>query len=189
MTFYIKERPELRDRHAILSPSQPYWLRYTEEKMLHTYDKRMEAALGTRKHEWAKETIELGIVQIQNSKTLNLYINECIGHRMQVEKVVFYSYNAFGTCDAIRFEPDGMVLRIFDLKTGEHKVTGEQLIVYAAYFCLEYGIEPKDLTFDLRIFQNDSMIIVETTAEEIELVMEVTVRQDELLKIEQARGL
>ena len=35
----------------------------------------------------------------------------------------------------------------------------EQLLIYAAYFCLEYGFKPRDIDIELRIYQNDEVLI------------------------------
>lgn len=52
--------------------------------------------------------------------SVNAFVNDAIGYRMDPEVLLYYSDNAFGTADAISFI-DG-VLRIFDLKTGKHPV-------------------------------------------------------------------
>lgn len=74
---------------------------------------------------------------------------------MRTEQVLYYSDNAFGTCDAIRF--DDNKLDIFDLKTGETKANIMQLYIYAALFCLEYNIDPYKLTITLRIYQSNDV--------------------------------
>jgi hypothetical protein len=86
---------------------------------------------------------------------LNLYVNDAIGFKMTPEQVLYFSPNAYGTADCIGFKRG--VLRIFDLKTGLVEASVHQLEVYAALFCLEYLMNPFDIEFDLRIYQNDEV--------------------------------
>lgn len=172
----------LEGMHAIFSPSQSHWLRYDDEKVLQVYANRKAAELGTRLHRWAKETIDLGIKQSKSNKTLCRFVNDAIGFRMSTEVVLFYSENCFGTADAISFN-DG-ILRIHDLKTGSTgTIDGhfEQLEVYAALFCLEYNIKPKDITIELRVYKNDEMFVHKPDPEDIETVMDIIVHHDELV--------
>jgi hypothetical protein len=75
---------------------------------------------------------------------------------MSAEVVLFYSPNAFGTVDAISYRH--RILRISDLKTGVTRTSEHQLEVYAALFCLEYGIDPFSMRdIQLRIYQDDSV--------------------------------
>jgi hypothetical protein len=157
--------------------------------MAASYDKKMTAALGTRLHNWAAETIRLGIKMPDNSKTINMYVNDCIGYRMEVEQPLIYTPNAFGTCDAISFgeNPDKdsvyrMLLRIFDLKNGENLASKTQLECYAALFCLEYKQRPMELEYDLRIYQNDDVQMFETDPEEIAYIMDRYVIADRLIE-------
>jgi hypothetical protein len=71
---------------------------------------------------------------------------------MTPEQTLFYSENCFGTADTICFRND--LLRIHDLKTGETPAKIDQLYIYAALFCLEYGIKPGDIDMELRIYQS-----------------------------------
>ncbi|MCP6003374.1 hypothetical protein NL386_38110, partial [Klebsiella pneumoniae] len=32
-------------------------------------------------------------------------------------------------------------------------------MIYASYFCLEYGYKPRDIDIELRIYQNDQVLI------------------------------
>ena len=101
----------------------------------------------------------------QRAKRLNTYVNDAIGFRMDTEQVLYYSDNCFGTADAITFN-DGF-LRIHDLKTGAVPAHMEQLYIYAALFCLEYGYDPKDIRIETRIYQNDEIWIENPTEDEI----------------------
>lgn len=90
-------------------------------------------------------------------KTINMYVNDAIGYRMKTEQVLYYSPNAFGTADTIKFS-DGL-LRIHDLKTGTSRASFKQLEVYAALFCLEYKKTPGDIRYELRIYKDDDRYV------------------------------
>ena len=169
----------LNGLHAPFSPSQPSWLNYTDEKALDVYSNKKAAEVGTRLHNWAKETIDLGIRQPRSKKTIYAYVNDAIGFRMDTEVVLYYSDRFFGTADAISFKDN--FLRIHDLKTGTSPVHIEQPLVYAALFCLEYKIKPSDIKIELRIYQNDEIQIYEPEEGEVEEVMNKIVHLDELL--------
>ena len=169
----------LNGLHAPFSPSQPSWLNYTDEKALGVYSNKKAAEMGTRLHNWAKETIDLGIRQPRSKKTIYAYVNDAIGFRMDTEVVLYYSDRFFGTADAISFKNN--FLRIHDLKTGTSPVHIEQPLVYAALFCLEYKIKPSDIKIELRIYQNDEIQIYEPEEGEVEEVMNKIVHLDELL--------
>ena len=169
----------LNGLHAPFSPSQPSWLKYTDEKALDVYSNKKAAEMGTRLHNWAKETIDLGIRQPRSKKTIYAYVNDAIGFRMDTEVVLYYSDRFFGTADAISFKNN--FLRIHDLKTGTSPVHIEQPLVYAALFCLEYKIKPSDIKIELRIYQNDEIQIYEPEEGEVEEVMNKIVHLDELL--------
>ena len=124
----------LEGLHAPFSASQSSWLRYSDEKAIEVYTNKKAAEMGTRFHQWAKDTIDLGIKQPRSKKTIYAYVNDAIGFKMSTEVVLYYSDRFFGTADSICFR-NGM-LRIHDLKTGKTPVHMEQLEVYAALFCL-----------------------------------------------------
>lgn len=168
----------LRGCHAIFPASQSSWLRYDNEKAIEVYSNRKAAELGTKLHEWAKTTIDLGIKQPRSKKTLYAYVNDAIGFKMDTEVVLFYSERFFGTADAISFRNN--VLRIHDLKTGKGQVHMEQLMVYAAYFCLEYRIKPGEIEIELRIYQNDEILYHKPTAEDILPIMDRIVTLDKI---------
>ena len=99
---------------------------------------------------------------------------------MSTEVVLFYSERFFGTADAISFRNN--FLRIHDLKTGRRPVHMEQLEIYAALFCLEYKIKPGDIRMELRIYQNDEILVHEPTAEDILPIMDKIVHVDKMLE-------
>lgn len=170
----------LNGLHSPFSPSQSAWLRYDDDKLIEVYQNRKAAEMGTRLHAWAKETIDLGIRQSRSNKTLYMYVNDAIGFRMSTEVVLFYSERFFGTADAISFRNG--VLRIHDLKTGKSPVKIEQLEIYAALFCLEYKVKPSDIKdIELRIYQNDAVLVHNPTADDIYQIMDKIVHMDKLL--------
>ena len=85
-----------------------------------------------------------------------------------------------GTADAISFRNN--FLRIHDLKTGKRTVHIEQLEIYAALFCLEYKIKPNDIKIELRIYQNDEIIVHEPEPEEITEIMNKIIHVDKMLE-------
>lgn len=159
----------LEGLHAPFSASQSAWLRYDTEKALNVYDNMRAKERGTKLHDWAKRTIDLGIKQPRSNKTLYAYVNDAIGFKMSTEVVLYYSPYFFGTADAISFRNNK--LRIHDLKTGKSGHM-EQLEVYAALFCLEYKIKPGDIQMELRLYKDNEVIVHEPTAEDILPIMD-----------------
>ena len=177
----------LEGLHAPFSASKSSWLRYDDNKMLEVYENRKAREMGTILHAWAKQTIDLGIKQPKSKKTLYSFVNDAIGYRMSTEVVLFYSERFFGTADAISFR-DGK-LRIHDLKTGKTPAHMEQLEIYAALFCLEYGVKPGDIDIELRIYQNDEILYHRPTAEDIAPIMDKIIHSNKLLeKAERKEG-
>ena len=170
----------LEGLHAPFGASQSAWLRYDDEKILATYNNMKAKELGTRLHAWAKETIDLGIKQPRSKKTIYAYVNDAIGYKMDTEVVLFYSPRFFGTADAICFRNG--TLRIHDLKTGVTKVHMEQLMIYAALFCLEYKIKPTDIEIELRIYQSDEVLYHNPPAEDIKSIMDRIIYLDKMLE-------
>lgn len=159
MRFQFNDHWKLAGKHSFMSPSSYHWINYDEDKIRDRFKTSMDAALGTRKHEFAKEAIEMGIKMADTGQTLNSYINDCIGYRMTPEVLLYFSENCFGTADAISFRMNPktrkMRLRIFDLKNGTTKASEKQLWVYIAIFCHEYEIDINEIEVDARIYQND----------------------------------
>ena len=169
----------LEGSHAIFSASQSAWLRYDDEKLISVYQNKKAAEMGSRLHDWAKKTIDLGIKQPRSKKTIYAYVNDAIGFKMNTEVVLKYSDRFFGTADAISFRKN--VLRIHDLKTGKNPVKMEQLMIYAALFCLEYKVKPGEIEMELRIYQNDEVLFHKPTAEDILPIMDKIVHIDKML--------
>ena len=106
-------------------------------------------------------------------------MNDAIGFRMVPEQILYYSDNCFGTADAIIFKNN--FLRIHDLKTGIIPAHMEQLRIYAALFCLEYKVKPGEIDMELRIYQNDEIIVDIPTAEDIAPIMDRIVVSDKII--------
>ena len=106
-------------------------------------------------------------------ETARLYINDGIQYRMSVEQPLVYSEFCFGTADTIAFRDN--FLRISDYKSGDHPASMDQLLSYAALFCLEYVIKPKDIKTELRIYQSAEVNLAEPESEEIEETMETII--------------
>lgn len=176
----FKQHSDLVGKHAVLSASKYHWLNYTEERMYEYVSNLQAARIGTEKHELAARCIRLGVKLQNTAQTLNMYVNDCIGYRMVPEQILYYSDNAFGTADAISFSD--RKLRIFDLKTGVTKASDVQLAVYAALFCLEYGVRPFDIEMDLRLYQSDQIEAFEPDPVEIVNIMDRIVELDGLIK-------
>lgn len=166
--------------HSFLSASKYHWINYDDEKLLASFNNQFAALMGTRKHEWAAEAIRLGRRQPRNKETLNQYINDAIGFRMEPEVVLFYSYNCFGTADAIGFAKN--VLRVSDLKTGVHKGSRKQTDIYFALFCLEYRINPYDIQMIGRIYQMDEVDEYQGDPKWIRELMDKIVRADRMIE-------
>ena len=170
---------KLEGLHAPFSASQSSWLRYDDEKALAVYQNRKATEMGTKLHQWATDTLDLRIKQPRAKKTIYAYVNDAIGFKMDTEVVLFYSERFFGTADSICFR-NGM-LRIHDLKTGKTKVHMEQLMIYAALFCVEYKVKPGEIEMELRIYQNDEVVVFTPTAEDMAPIMDKIIRLDRLL--------
>lgn len=182
----FKKHSDLEGKHAILSASKHYWVNYDEEKFDTFYRTFASAQRGTELHDLACRLITLGIKLPRSHKTLNMYVNDGIGYKMSPEVVLFYSDNCFGTADTISFK--GNQLRIHDLKTGVHKASMEQLDIYAALFCLEYGKDPEKLEIETRIYQNDDIVVRNPPPEDVILVMDKIISFDkriDQLKLEE----
>ena len=178
--MFFNKHTNLEGLHAPFGASKSSWLRYSDDKIIEVYNNLQAAEMGTRLHEWAKQTIDLGIKQSRSKKTIYSYVNDAIGFNMSTEVVLFYSENFFGTADAISFRNN--FLRIHDLKTGRRPVHMEQLEIYAALFCLEYKIKPGDIRMELRIYQNDEILVHEPTAEDILPIMDKIVHVNKMLE-------
>lgn len=195
---------DLVGKHAMLAPSQPYWLEYDEEKLLQKYISDYAQSMGTALHELAETLIHNGIKLKKTDKTVVLvhllkngipraaidldriynnfvtYVNDAIGFRLTPEQPLVYSEYCFGTADGIAFRNN--LLRIHDYKSGTTPAKMEQLMIYAALFCLEYKYKPGEIEMELRIYQNDEIIYHNPTADEIAPIMDKIIHSDKMLR-------
>jgi hypothetical protein len=172
----------LKDKHAFLGASKYTWLNYDAEKLKESYISNQARYRGTRLHELASELINLGVKLPSTHKTLNMFVNDAIGYRMESEQVLYYSDNCFGTADAIGYKERTKKLRIHDLKTGTTPASMKQLYIYTALFCLEYAIDPHQLDIELRIYQFDDVQIENPETTDILLIMQKICDFDRLIE-------
>lgn len=210
MSFHFNDhsRDIKEGAHAILSPSQSSWTNYeSQEYLFNLVCSKYAQEIGTLLHKLAESAIKYkvripklaarpmitlwllanGIPRgiINTDKYVSnfvAYVNDAIGFDMEPEIPLKYSENAFGTADAIRFNEKKMHLRIHDYKSGVTKPCLRQLEVYAAYFCMEYNIKPKDLTIELRIYWQDDIIVGHPTAANIVPLIERTRESDKFIR-------
>ena len=162
----FNKHSEYEGQHAFLGASSYHWLNYSEEKLIEVYSNLLAKQKGTELHEFAAQCIKLGQKLPQSKKTLNMYVNDAIGFKMTPEQILFVSPNCFGTADAISFRHN--ILRIHDYKSGKTPASMNQLKIYAAMFCIEYGIKPSAIKMiELRIYQFDDIFYDQPSAEEI----------------------
>ena len=198
---------DLIGKHAILGASTYQWV--NDKTIDDTFDRYCRAysqAIGTALHEYARQRIEnrLKINDSEINSVLNYvlesgipkyvvpidryfenfatYVNDAICFGMTPEVPLQYSDIFFGTTDAIAFDEKKKFLRIHDLKTGVLTAHFEQLYVYAALFCLEYKFKPKDISMELRLYQNNETVVVTPSVAEIAPIIDKIVTFDKLLR-------
>lgn len=199
---------ELEGRHAILSPSKPYWMNYDDESLKKYYISCFATEIGTLTHEYACDRIRFRMPldpeneEAKNGLLMHLmkngipfrvidldrifynmvpYVNDGIGFKMECEVKLKYSDLCFGTADAICVRRNQ--LRIHDLKTGTTPAHMEQLLTYAALFFHEYkrDYRPSTMKTELRIYQNQDILTHHPTTEEIRAAMDRIVHDDKVL--------
>lgn len=176
---HSKDIPE--GSHAFLSPSNYHWLNYSDEKLETVYKRKIATERGTLLHAYACQSILLKQKLPRSRKTLSMYVNDAIAFGMTPEQPLYFSKNCFGTADAISFKKK--YLRIHDLKTGEIKASLHQLEVYAALFFLEYNVSPEEIDgIELRIYQNNDILVGNPNPEDISPIMDTIVRFDKIIE-------
>ena len=189
---------ELEGRHAVLGASKHGWLNYDDKQIVKSYQSSFAQQIGTLIHAYAKDKIlyrqpmednrsernamvlhllkngiPYNVIQTENLfYNLMPYVNDAIGFKMIPEQPLFYDEYSFGTADAISYGRN--ILRIHDLKTGVSPASMEQLMVYAAWFYLEYK---KEVNFqksrtELRIYKDREVIVHTPTNHDISEIME-----------------
>lgn len=204
--FVWNDHKEYEGKHALFSASGYHWLNYDEQTFINKYYSQFSSSIGTIMHQLAHECIvsrvklnkhDVHLVEMFLYKayipremydpntileTLVPFVTDAIGFRMFSEKVVFVNPYFFGTADAIRYDEQESVLRIFDLKTGSGPVKMDQLYIYAAEFCLEYHIDPRKIKrIETRIYQLGGCTMENPTGEQIYEIMELIKKRTELI--------
>lgn len=175
----FNKHSELAGKHAFLSGSNYHWLNYTTDRLREVWRNVSAKIMGTKLHEFAKDAINLHRPLMENGDTVSMYVNDCIYHGLSPEVTLYYSRNAFGTADGISFDNDK--LKIYDLKTGKHPASMKQLMIYAAFFCLEYEINPNDIPIELRIYQSGEIVVYEPEPEEIWDIIDILIAFDNIV--------
>lgn len=168
--------------HAFLGASQHAWYNYDDEKLVKVFISKLAASKGTALHDLACRLIKMKVTLPPDGSTLSLYVNDSIAFGLRPEEKLFYSKFAYGTTDAINFKDS--ILRISDLKTGKTKVSFLQLMIYAALFFLCYPeISLKCVKkIELRIYQNNEVLIETPEIDEILPVMDKIKRYSRILE-------
>lgn len=213
--FQWNDHKNLEGMHAFLGGSKYQWLNWDDETFEQRFFSQYSTQIGTAIHELAHDCIvsgtrlgkfDLHLIDITlfhanipnqayDSKAIlyNLlpFVNDAIGYRMSSEVVLYYNYYCFGTADAITFNEKHNILRIHDLKTGTSQAHMEQLLIYAALFCLEYHKNPEKFNTELRIYQNAEIATYIPEPGEIKSIMDLIVNRgdyiSELLRKEPSR--
>ena len=169
----------LRDQHAFLGASNYHWIGYSEEKLVERYKNWLAVKRGTELHALAAQAIRLGVRLPDDGRTLNRYVNDAIDFCMEPEQILYYSENCFGTADTICFNNN--ILRIHDYKSGQHPASLQQLRVYDSLFCLEYGVAPRDILIENRIYQKNDINAENPPCESIMAIMDKIIRFDNII--------
>lgn len=204
MTFH--DHSKLAGQHAILSASRYHWINYDEAELRRSLNSLYATVVGTTLHSFAEKFIRHSIkLQKSDKRIMKLYlldnkipacvvddldldsifanimayVNDGVGFKMEPEVILYYSDNCFGTADSIIFR-DGL-LRIHDLKTGTTPAHMEQLMIYAALFCLEYKQRPGEIDMDLRIYQGNDIIGYIPEVDEIAHIMDKIITFDKYI--------
>ena len=209
----FNDHSKLIGQHAFLGASKYSWLNYNEETLVLRYLQQNAATIGTVLHSLAhdcitnkiklsksadkhlimltlaKEGLLNSAIDIDNIlNTLVPFVNDSIGFRMSSEQVLYYSDNCFGTTDAIAFNYN--ILRINDYKSGTIPAHIEQLMIYAALFCLEYKIKPESIErTELRIYQSSEVLLHTPTPEDISFVMDRITEADKIVESINTKGV
>jgi hypothetical protein len=206
--FQWNDHHQLAGKHALMGGSNYHWLNWTNDNFEDHFFSMFSTEMGTALHELASSCIKSGTRLNKGDRhivDLTLYragipasefdteailqnlipfVNDAIGFHMDSEVILYYSQYCFGTADAVSMDDKNRILRVHDYKSGSTTAHMEQLMIYAALFCLEYHRHPKNFVTKLRIYQN--MEIVESVPDpsEIESIMNLIIeRNARVLKI------
>lgn len=199
------DHKNLEGKHAFLGASNYHWINWTEDAFENRYYGQFSTTIGTAIHALAhdcivnrtkinkhdRHLIEMTLYHAYvprgaydpDAILTNLipFVNDAIGFHMSSEILLYYNMYCFGTCDAISFREKEKILRIHDLKTGSSPTHMEQLLIYAALFCLEYNKNPYDFKTELRIYQNFDMMVETPDPGEIKTYMDLIQDRSKLI--------
>ena len=82
------DHSSLQGQHAFLSASNYHWINYDNEKLIQYFNNYRDAEKGTMLHAFAAECITLGQKLPKSQKTLNNYVNDAIGYKMDPEQIL-----------------------------------------------------------------------------------------------------
>ena len=83
-----RDHSRLTGKHALLGASNYHWLNYDADRLTNAVLNYQAKERGTRLHAFAAECIDLKQKLPKNKKTLNTYVNDAIGFRMDTEQVL-----------------------------------------------------------------------------------------------------
>lgn len=128
---------------------------------------------------------QIGNLPKEVFETARMYVNDGIAYRMTVEQPLVYSEFCFGTADTIAYRNN--LLRISDYKSGAHPADIEQVLTYAALFCLEYKIKPRDIKTELRIYQSGEIVLDEPEPDDVQEIMSSIINVNRIAEKYQAK--
>lgn len=191
--------------HAFLAPSNSAWEGYDDKKTINVFVGKKAKDAGTAIHKFAcrrilrrmplkeHDTDSMVFFMIENYVpgyaianmdistvfgTVRSYVNDALRYGLYPEKEVYYGPFAYGTADAIG---DDDILRIHDLKTGVVPASFKQLEKYAALYCLDYEVRPEDIESELRIYQNNDILVERPESSVIRHYMDIYTSKSNLL--------
>ncbi len=213
----FNEHSDLKGLHAFLGASKYHWLNYDDAKLISSFRGQYAQVLGTTLHEIAANLIQYNMKLAKNDKKIirfelekagvpsyaydidyifeNLanYVNDAIGFRLKPEVTLKYSQVCFGTADAIDYKERDKFLRIHDYKSGTTPASMDQLLIYAGLFYLEYkdrlGLRLDEMDTELRIYQNNDIIYLKPTVEDIAPVVDKIIFKSKLITDFRERGV
>ena len=195
-------------KHALLSASSWRWLNDDSDSLVKRIKSQYSTTIGTILHNIAYKHIKYRIKMNRYDKknvmlelltngipgfvidaldfddifeNLMTYVNDGVGFKLSPEVVLYYSDNFFGTADSIAYSERDHFLRIHDYKSGSTPAHMEQLLVYAALFSLEYMIKPTEFETELRIYQNNEIVVHNPPSDEIITVSDTIVNHEKFL--------
>lgn len=211
--MYWNDHHDLVGKHAYLSPSGYHWLGWTDDVFATRFYNQYATTIGTLVHALASNCIkhriklhkhDTALIECELSRNyipkesydssyiiqnVAPFVNDAIGFRLDSEVILYYSKWCFGTTDAIRDDTRLNILRISDYKNGQTPAKFDQLMIYAALYCLEYHKKPESFKkIELRLYQNLETSLMEANPEDISKIMERIVYCDSMINTLLNRG-